>query len=499
MRKSKKIIALALCVAMFAALGAGCSSKKGKESSNTVTETPSSGDNSSNNATSGTVEKPDSIHWWVHSGMNEENGIPQWEAEFEKLTNIDLNIETVSNNEYKTLLELAFASDTVPEVFDLSAEQQLASYANQGAVKDLTDLVKESGLYDKVDKSLWDAVSINDRIYGIPMEIASGAVTYIRKDWLDRLGLEVPKTYDEFTEVLRQFRDNIEECTVPLTAPGLKGNANLPEFYQGASYDFDKVGDTWVDGFAQENMAAALQRMQDAYAEGLIDLEVVTNTTSNCRDQWYAGNVGVFNYWGGLWGQTLKERLQINVPEAEVLAMDPIEGSVYYYSVPSVLCISSDVSEEKTKQIFKYFFEYMHDGAKGQVLFESGVEGLHWEQDGEYIKQLPTLMNPEEVFNKAWITPWMAISPLEVTDKKVVLDEAVTYSLGVLEQYAEQKIAFPESATLNKIVSDLTLVREEVLAKVVMGDMTVEEGMTRYNKEAEELDVAKVLEELNAK
>lgn len=493
MRKSKKMIALLLCVAMFASLGAGCGSKKGAEG-----DKPTTGNEGTSSTTSyADVQKPDSIHWWVHSGMNEENGVPQWEKEFERLTNIDLNLEIISNNEYYTLLELAFASDTVPEVFDLSAELKLATYAKQGAVADLTDLVKESGLYDKVDQSLWDAVSIDGKIYGIPMEIASGAVTYIRKDWLDRLGLSVPKTYDEFTEVLRQFRDNIEECKVPLTSPGLKNNANLPEFYQGASYDFVKVGDTWVDGFAQDNMAEALKRMRDAYADGLLDLEVVTNTTSNCRDQWYSGSVGVFNYWGGLWGQTLTERLQINVPDAEVLAMDPIEGSVYYYSVPSVLCISSEVSDEKTKQIFKYFFDYMHDGKEGQVLFESGVEGLHWEQDGENRKPLPTLSNPDEVLNKAWITPWMAISPLELTDKNIELPEAVSYSLGVLDKYAEQKVAFPVSNTLNKIVSDLTLVREEILAKVVMGDMTVEEGMEKYKKESEELNVAKVLEELN--
>ena len=480
---------------MLASLGAGCGNKK----------TPGTSDPAANNP--GTVsstdysdiQKPASIRWWVHSGMNEENGVPQWEKEYERLTGIDLDIEIVSNNEYGTLLELAFASDTVPEVFDLEAEQKLSIYAKQGAIADLTDLIKESGLYDKVDKSLWDAITIDGKIYGVPMEVASGAVTYIRKDWLDRLGLSAPKTYDEFIEVLRQFRDNIEECKVPLTSPGLKNKMNLPEFYQGAGFDFEKVNGTWIDGFAQDNMAETLTRLRDAYAEGLIDLEVVTNTTSNCRDQWYSGSVGVFNYWGGLWGQTLTERLQVNVPEAEVLAMDPIDGAVYWYATPSVLCISSDVSEEKQKQIFKYFFDYMHDGKEGQVLFESGVEGLHWEQSGEYRKPLPTLSNPDEVLNKAWITPWMSISPMELTDKKVELKEAVSYSLGVLDKFAKQKPGFPVSDTLNKIVSDLTLVREEILAKVVMGDMTVEEGIAMYEKEAKELNVEQVLKEFNGK
>lgn len=361
----------------------------------------------------------------------------------------------------------------------------------------MTELVKGSSFYDKVDPAIWQANEVNGRIYGVPMEVASGAVTYIREDWLNRLGLEVPKNYEEFIQVLRQFRDNIEECKVPLTAPGLSNNQNLPEFYQGASSDFVRVNGVWVDGFAQDSMAAALHRMQDAYAEGLLDIEVVTNTTTNCRDQWYSGSVGVFSYWGGNWGQTLKERLQINVPEAEVFAMNPIEGAVYYYSVPSLLCISSQVSKEKQKLIFDNIFEKMHDGGEGQVLFESGVEGVHWEQDGEYIRQLPTLNNPEEDFRKAWITPWMSIAPLDVTDKKIELDKTISYTLNILEKYGEHKIGFPVSETLNRIVTDLTSIREEILAKVVMGDMTVEEGMAIYKKEAAELGVEKVLEEMN--
>lgn len=141
--------------------------------------------------------------------------------------------------------------------------------------------------------------------------------------------------------------------------------------------------------------------------------------------------------------------------------------------------------------------EQRHDGGEGQVLFESGVEGVHWEQDGEYIRQLPTIDNPEEDFRKAWITPWMSITPLYVTDKKIELDKTVTYTLNLLEKYGEHKIGFPVSETLNRIVTELTSIREEILAKVVMGDMTVEEGMAIYKKEAAELGVEKVLEEMN--
>lgn len=81
--------------------------------------------------------------------------------------------------------------------------------------------------------------------------------------------------------------------------------------------------------------------------------------------------------------------------------------------------------------------------SRGQVLFQSGVEGLHWKQEGNNLVPLPTLSNPEETLKKAWITPWMAIAPLDVTDKNIELDPAVTDSLEVLEKFGVQKNAYP--------------------------------------------------------
>lgn len=507
MRNKKKLTSLMLTAAMITTMVAGCGGNNNTPA-NTTTPAPTTTASGSNNATtpaatttaaSTEVAKPDSIHWMVHDGMSEENGTAQWVEEFERLTGIDLNLEIVSNNEYNTILELAFASGSVPDVFDLNGEQKLSVYAKQKAIYDMTSLIESSDLYEKVDPQLWEALRINGNLYGVPKEVASGAVTYIRKDWLDRLNMKVPTNYQEFTDMLRAFKDNIEECTVPLTSPGVFNTQNLPEFYQDAATDFVKVNGEWIDGFAQENMVGAMTRLHDAYAEGLIDLEVITNTTGVCRDQWYGGSVGVFNYWGGNWGQTLTERLQVNVPEADVLAMDPIEGATYLFSVPSVLVMSNKIDDDRAASIYKYFFEYMHDGGEGQVLFQSGVENLHWKQEGNNLVPLPSLSKPEETLRKAWITPWMCISPLEVTDKNQELHPACVDSLAVINKFGVQKPAFPVSDTLNKISADLKIIREEILAKVLVGDMTVEEGMAKYKENAEMLNVQKVVDELNGK
>lgn len=42
------------------------------------------------------------------------------------------------------------------------------------------------------------------------------------------------------------------------------------------------------------------------------------------------------------------------------------------------------------------------------------------------------------------------------------------------------------------------MLKQEIIAKVIMGDLTVEEGIEKYKTESEILNVPKVVEEMNA-
>ena len=95
--------------------------------------------------------------------------------------------------------------------------------------------------------------------------------------------------------------------TYAVSAAGFVGNEApfvnyLPEFYQDAYPFFIQQEDgTWVDGFLEENMKDALQRIQDAVAAGIIDKETLTNKTSDARNKFYDDKFGVFTYWAGTW------------------------------------------------------------------------------------------------------------------------------------------------------------------------------------------------------
>jgi putative aldouronate transport system substrate-binding protein len=334
----------------------------------------------------------------------------------------------------------------------------------------------------------------------VPFDKGGGTVSYIRQDWLDELGLEVPTNYDEFINVLRAFK-TLGDDVVPFTAPGFvsdQAEYYLREFYQDASPEFVKNADgVWVDGMTEDNMVDALQRMRDAYAEGLIDLEIVTNKTSTCRDKWYAGNVGVFTYWAGNWAVSLESRVQQSIPTAKVTAMNAIAEAHYIERVPPVFSISSTCKNPEA--VFKYFVEYALDKEEGSTLFQHGVEGLHFSYDETgAVTALSKPSKPDEPLEKAFVSPILAISPIETEGYAFEVDERITTSLGILEADSVKAEIVPQSKKLSKINADLLAEKEKTVASIVMGQVSVEEGLANYKVKVENLGIAEVIAELNA-
>lgn len=117
-----------------------------------------------------------------------------------------------------------------------------------------------------------------------------------------------------------------------------------------------------------------------------------------------------------------------------------------------------------------------------------------------FILNLAKVLN---LFDPVWvlqnsITPWLALTPMTATDKNVEVSQEVTDSLAVVSANAKNISVFPVSEQRTMITSDLTTTRENIISRVAMGQLTPEEGMAEYKAQAETLNVAQALEEMNA-
>jgi len=117
----------------------------------------------------------------------------------------------------------------------------------------------------------------------------------IRKDYLDKTGLKVPETIDEWTTMLRAFKAN--GVTVPLGFE-LGSTYNQYGIFIGA---YDVLQDFFVGtdnriryGPIEDGYRQWLTLWNQWYAEGLISPEFVTQNAQQYRSNAIAGNFGAF-------------------------------------------------------------------------------------------------------------------------------------------------------------------------------------------------------------
>ena len=509
---NKKLFSLGLGgLLVFSMVGCGSSSQKQSSitpsQSPAETTAPATTEKVQETVEVKEVEKPAKIKLMVDGTfLDQASGQDAVVAKYKELTGIDLEVITIDHNAYNDQLALTFTSGDLPDVVVLSADYYVA-YANQGALADITKYWEESSVKasGRIHEQYIDSLYIDGSLYGFSAQRGNGCLTYLRQDWLDHLGLSVPTTYDEYINVLRAFTNddpdgNGVKDTYGVTAAGIIGTGApftnyLPEFWQDGYPGFYQEEDgTWVDGFTEPAMADALQRLKDAYAEGLIDTEITTNKTSSCRDKFYAGNVGAFTYWAGKWNRGLEDNTQAINPNAELVAIPPIkELGAYVERNSPVLAITNKC--ENPEGVFKYLFEFMMDGGEGQLLFTYGAEGVHYEvKEGKYT-QLPDPENPKNTTTSIYIDPLLSIADWEdpfadQRDSDVITSNDLFFSNSYI---APKVISNDVMANYGSTLLDIRMI---TVADVVTGDMTVADGIASYKQQADTM-VQEILTSLN--
>ncbi len=436
-------------------------------------------------------DKPDEISMMVDTTITEENGLQAVCDEYQKQTGIKLTFEKPDHAKYYEKVTLSFASEEPADIIEMGSTYY-PELANSGALWDMTEAWEKSkeqaaqgaegvNCVNIIDEDYIDALRINGELYGFPMAAGNGTITYVRQDWLDAAGLQAPKNYDEFINMLRAFKSR-GGGAIPITAAGLLNTETpydiyLREFYQDAVPDIykDETTGKYVDGFGEPAMIKAIERLRDAYQEGLIDAEIVTNKTSTCRDKLGSGLVGAFNYWAGMWSL----KLQRSMNEGQLVAIPPIEeANGYTERVPTALAMS--VYAPKKAAIFKYFLLYSHDGGEGQMLFTHGVKDIHYKYNADgTCEALPYIVDPDNKVEKSMFAPELTIT--EWNDP-IPLDPMVKESLEIYRQHRRFATVPVVNDTISQNLADLNVVRNVVVANAVTGKQTVDEAMQYYEE-----------------
>lgn len=251
---------------------------------------------------------------------------------FQKLeqeTNVVIDWNMSTNDGWSEKKSLMFASNELPDAFygqNILLDIDIIKYGSQGILIPLNDLIDQyapnlKAILDENPDYKKQITAPDGNIYSLPTINELNPSTYdklfINKVWLDKLGLEVPTTTEEFKAVLQAFKDN--------DANG-NGNATdeIPFSFRYTSLDaynrqqgiqsmfgaFGQLDDIYhfivKDGKViytpvTEPFRDAISWFGSLYEENLIDKEVFTHDANvyAAKIQDPAKIVGVFLGWSG--------------------------------------------------------------------------------------------------------------------------------------------------------------------------------------------------------
>ncbi|MGL5347095.1 MAG: extracellular solute-binding protein [Peptostreptococcaceae bacterium] len=265
-------------------------------------------------------------------------GIQDWNKmdtiqEYEKKTNIDLEITTPPMSDFATKLNLAFASEDLPDVIyaagsDLTSAMQI-DYGSQGTLLPLEDLIDEYApnlkkLMDENPDIRKNITTPDGHIYTLPFITEEDTAIWpisplwYNGDWLKALNVtELPKSADEFYELLVRFRDedpngNGKKDEIPIS--DIKLTWARPWFM--SIFGMKTLGIEENDGIVRytpvtDEYRAYLEYMTKLYEEKLLDSELYSQSADQKASKVQNNMVGVYQSWYSYLesGKTEKEAL----------------------------------------------------------------------------------------------------------------------------------------------------------------------------------------------
>jgi putative aldouronate transport system substrate-binding protein len=256
--------------------------------------------------------------------VSKQNGFADMEAiqELEKRTNIKINWREESYTNPTEKINLMFATGEPEDII-------WDAYRAAGGAKKIMDdgLIIPLNWYIEhyapnlkklllENRQLLKEISLDDgRIFMFPeirldpsTRANSGFV--LRKDWLDKLGLQAPATIDEWYTVLKAFKTrdpngNGRDDEIPFTGLG-RQSSSWSWMPFGCGFGILDTGGFFLENGKVQHPTLAppfrdyIATMAKWYAEGLLDQEYITNTTQMV-DAKMTGDTGG-SYYGALSG-----------------------------------------------------------------------------------------------------------------------------------------------------------------------------------------------------
>lgn len=418
-----------------------------------------------------------------------------------------------------TFFNTTLASGQYPDIFS-------ASFVNypggpEGAMDDGV-LINMDELIDQYAPNFWDIVRSRGEKFNQEIRGDGGAIIkfgtiwlpefvndrtqtgfMVRKDWMTEWGLEAPTTLDEFTELLRAFKEHGVE--VPLAISNFldtvdNGNYNNYNIIAGA------FGVAFKDFTLDEEGKVVYTRIDPAYKdfltymnglvnEGLIDRDFITRKTSDALKLFYNGRAGMTYFHSSNYRDAMAAGVTVD-PDFDVLPIvhpkmtedQVIHISHRTQSIYDAAWYVTSACEHPVEAV--RFIDYLHaeDTRKLTAWGLGNEEYPTYELDENGMRVFTEFMtNNPELTDFATARALYTLSPFQVMyDNEMEMQQ---YGDAVREAWATwqtgtdnlQKLPRTRTKTqdeqteLNDIMNTINTYADELTLKMIVGDVSLDE------------------------
>ena len=447
----------------------------------------------------------------------------------EQMNKVGITVEFVPVPRWDEVekMQTMVAGQTAPDITLTYTYAYAEDYFNQGGIWDLSEFIDGEDQAKNIkayigDETLNIGRNEDNALYGIVARRATTAKSnlFVRKDWLDALGLSVPTTPDELYTVLDKIVHENPDGRTDVYAI-IWNRWNLRKAFSKIAGDYKENNIASTEESIQDYYDAGMydyyKYMNKLYNAGILHPEYYTLSEDNFKSLFVTGSVGFMEYSVNanvdvLRGSLLKT-LQENIPTADVVSIEPLKNvndgkqySAAYASGGLIAFCPKTASEEKVEACMTYL-DWMCSKDGGFVLYH-GFEGEHFEFDGD----IPIVKDAEyNAKDKDWIRTDIFLTGNQgyfatVDDFNACTSkEAPGYEKYVVENYENALVGTVDhdsvytSPSTSDHIADLTSVYDEYKTAVITCtpdafDATWEE----YMDELKKVGVEQIIEERKA-
>ena len=235
----------------------------------------------------------------------------------------NVDVFEANDSQYDTNVSMVISMGSLPDIMVVSSQDEVEQLVGAGLIEDLTESYNNCisdrirKMYESYGDSLKDMVTYDGKIMALPeTNITDGPkLVWLRKDWMDKLGLSEPHTIDDVVNIVKSFisedpgNNGVDASGKPNTV-GLAVDTDVTgecgyssEFLLDIIFAcFGAYPKQWimnddgeiVYGSVTDEAKEALSYINSLYNQGVIDNDFLLRTSTNICELIENGLCGSF-------------------------------------------------------------------------------------------------------------------------------------------------------------------------------------------------------------